>query len=325
MNHIQVIHMRRCIVLITLALLAVSVVPATKAAFTGKTVIFVPFYDESGYRGPWNLRMEVPQMLGDMLGGADEYFTVLPVDSVLTKLPQLPEPNIFQRFGRLFINQRKQIIFTDREILSAARALGADFAVTGVIGDFAFKRRGAGEPMIGGYKSYTSSVKINQVRILRVSDGRPIGTVSGEQVNKSGGLGLELLGKPRQLDREFYSLDSLEFGTKGYLSTLMGQTTVEALNKVHKEIRTVVARPDSNWFVAKNFRILTVDRGNAVINAGSADGVTAGDEFLVFAADSGTRVGRINVIAIMSEHIARCEIIDGQDEIRPEDTIRPEM
>ena len=97
MNYVQVINMRRYIFLITLVLLAVSAVHVPEAAITGKTVIFVPFYDESGYRGPWNLRMEVPQMLGDMLGGADDYFTVIPVDSVATKLPAPPLPNLLQR------------------------------------------------------------------------------------------------------------------------------------------------------------------------------------------------------------------------------------
>ncbi len=316
---------RYAIGLATAILLVFAATAPGGADIAGKTVVFLPFYDESGYRGPWDLANEVPVMLGDMLGGADDYFTVVPMDTVLVHMPAQKKPNIFSRTLNLFLNQKRQRYYSDAEALGVARDLGADFVITGAINNFNFTRRGGGEPMIGGYKRFVSSVKVEQVRIIRVVDGLPLGTVRGEETKTAGGLGLELLGKPRDMDLEFYSLDSLDFGSKRYLGTLMGQTTVEALNKVNHEIRTVIAKPDSNWYAARNFRVLTIDRGNVIINAGSSDGVNAGDRFVVFTADSGVRVGKLNVVAIMSEHIARCEILEGQDEIRPDDRIMPEM
>ncbi|HUT64435.1 MAG TPA: hypothetical protein VMZ04_10825 [Anaerolineae bacterium] len=317
--------MRKSILFITLVLLLLSTVEPY-AVLMGKRIVFMPFYDESGYRGPWDLKYEVPEMIGDMIGGVDEYFYVVPMDSVLLIMKKPEKQNIFKKFFGLFRNKKSpQKTMSDSEVLSLSRKLGADIVITGVISDFGFRRWGGGEPTIGGYKSYKASVEINQVRVLRVSDGRPLGTIRGNDEKVVRGLGLELFGRPRQMDLEFYSLDSLDFGSKRYLSTVMGQTTVEALNKVHKELRTIIAKPDSNWYSSKNFKVLSVEAGIANIDAGSADGVSAGDQFVVFASESGVRVGKINIITIWADHISRAEIIEGKDEIRPGDRIMPEL
>lgn len=317
--------MRRTILFLTAILLFVSATEPMSQSFR-KKVVFLPFYDECGYRGPWDLSIQIPGMLGDMLGGADDYFEVVPMDTVLAAMPAPKQPNIISKFFGLFRNKKKSIpVMTDSDILSVARRLGADYAITGLIENFNMNRTGGGDPMVGGYKSYTTKVKIEQVRVLRVEDGRPLGTVRGEENKSSRGLGLELFGKPRQMDLEFISMDSLDFGSKRFLGTMWGQTTIEALNKVNKELRTVIAKPDSNWYSAKNFRVISIDAGNAIINAGSADGVMAGDKFLVFASESGTKVGKINVMTVWSDHVSQAEIIEGRDEIRPNDTIRPEM
>ncbi|HDY88192.1 MAG TPA: hypothetical protein ENH82_08780 [bacterium] len=168
-------------------------------------------------------------------------------------------------------------------------------------------------------------VKIEQVRVLRVSDGRPLGTVRGEEEKTTRGVGLELFGKPRKMDMEFYGLDSLDFGSKRFLGTLMGQTTVEALNKVHKELRGIIARPDSNWYSAQKFKILSAETGMAAINAGKADGIAPGDRFNVYAVESGVLVGKINVITVWSDHVSQTQIITGQETIRPGDKIMPEF
>ena len=317
--------MRKIIFFITIVLLFFATIETLAEVF-GKRIVFMPFYDESGYIGPWELMYEVPEMLGDMLGGADDYFYVVPMDSVKSVMEKPEKESAIKRFFGLFRNKKKtQKILTDVEVLAIGRKLGGDIIITGVISDFTMRRSGIGEPMIGGYKSYKTKAEINQVRVLRVSDGRPLGTVRGEETKTNRGLGLELFGKPRQMDLEFLSMDSLDFGSKRFLGTLWGLTTVEALNKVHKELRAVIAKPDSDWYSAKKFRVLSVDAGIVIINAGSADGVTPGDRFTVFATESGVRVGKIRVMTVWSEHISQAEILEGKDEIRPEDRIMPEL
>ena len=317
--------MRKTIAAVTVLLLLISAAD-TFTQGVGKRIVFIPFYDESGYRGPWELSYEIPEVIGDMLGGADDYFYVVPMDTVRTVIPVKVKEGIIKRFLALFSNKKKEAeVLTDSEVISIARQLKGDIVITGVIDEFNMKRTGGGEPMIGGYKSYTTKVGVEQVRILRVSDGRPLGTVQGDETKNTRGLGLELFGKPRQMDLEFLSMDSLDFGSKRFLNTMWGQTAIEALNKVNKELRSVIARPDSAWYQMKKFKVISIDAGNAIINAGSADGVNPGDRFVVFAAESGTRVGKINVLTVWSDHVSRTEILEGRDEIRPNDNIMPEM
>jgi hypothetical protein len=295
------------------------------AVGTGKTVMFMPFVDDSGYRGPWLLRYEIPAMLGDMIG--DAYYTVVPMDSVRANMEKPRKKSTFHNVINIFRNNKeRQKVLTDNEVCSIARKLGADIAITGTVDDYTFKRIGGGEVLIGGYKYYNAKVSLDQVKILNVSTGRQIGKlIHAEEAKSEKGLGLELFGKERRRDYEFYSLDSLDFGSKRFLGTLMGQATVEALNKVNKEIRAVITLPDTNWYSFKKFRILLIENGVVTINAGSLDGVKPGDQFRVYTSDSGTPVGKINVTTVWSERISKAEILDGKDEIRVNDVIMPDL
>lgn len=314
--------MRKIILLFTIIMILLPTMEDL-AVGAGKRIVIFPFYDDSGYRGPWELYTEVPGMLGDML--MDEYFYVVPMDSVLESMPEPEKKNIFFRFLSLFSNRKhKQKIMTDLEVLTFARKMNADYAITGIIEDFKFRRQGGGDVIIGGYKSYTTKVEFSNVRILRVIDGTPLGTIRGEANKKESGLGLEILGKPRKRDIEFYSLDSLDYGSKGFLSTLMGQTAVEALNKVHKDIRAVVTLPDTSFYAEKKFKVISVHSGIVNIDAGSFDGVKPGDRFRVFASESGILVGRINITEVWSDHLSKAEILEGKDEIRAGDFIMPD-
>jgi len=314
--------MKRFAVLLLL-LPVFSILTAGSASAAGKTVVVLPFYDDSGYRGPWDLYREVPEMLGDML--YDEYFTVVPMDTVINYMPKGKEPGLFMKFISMFRNEHHTFkILSDLEAMTIAEKMHADYAITGIIENFSFRRTGGGQMIVGGYKSYSSKVELSNVRVIRVVDGTPLGTIAGEAEKNDRGWGLELLGKPRERDLEFYALDSLDFGSKRFLGTLMGITTVEALNKVHTEIRAILTLPDTGYFAEKKFRILSVDAGMVNIDAGSADGVKPGDQFRVFTADSGVMVGKINITQLWAEHLSKAEIIEGRDEIRTSDVIMPD-
>jgi len=314
--------MKKIIAFCSIVLVLVAVYIQDAEGYNRRIVV-LPFYDESGYKGPWEIGVEVPTMLGDML--MDEYYYVVDMDSVLTVMGPPPKSkNIFARVFSIFSNKRnRQKIFTDSEILTIARQVNADYAIIGIVEKFTYKRTGGGEPMIGGYKSYTAQVQINQIRVLSVSNGAVLTTVKGEDTKNSRGVGLELFGKPRRLDLEFYSLDSLDFGSKRFLNTLLGQATVEALNNAQKDIRNALTQPDNEWFVEKKFKVLSIETGIVTVNAGSADGLNAGDKFNVYASESNTLVGRINITTVWADHISKAEILSGQDEIRPNDYILP--
>lgn len=314
--------MKKIIIVLTALMLAFSFA-GTSVLGAGKKIVVMPFFDDSGYRGPWSLYQGVPEMLGDML--LDEYFEVVPKDTLDTFLPKPPKKNIFVKFINIFRDPKPNAKnLSDQEVVAIARKLNSDYAVTGIIDDFSYRRDGVGDVMLGGYKGYTAKVKVSNVRVIRVSDGSTVGTFKGEAEKKERGLGLDLFGKPRKRDLEFYSLDSLEFGSKRFISSLMGTTTVEALNKVQKDIRAVITLPDTNWYSQKKFRIVSIEEGSVSINAGTLDGIKPGDKFRVFASDSGILVGKINVTNLWSDHIARGEILDGKDAIRNGDVIMPE-
>ncbi len=295
------------------------------AAVTGKRIVIMPFYDESGYRGPWDLKNELPVMLGDML--EDEYYRVVPNDSVTALMEKPKKPGIMRRVAGIFANRKeRQKILTDGQVLDIARKLDGDVVITGFLEEFNYRRLGGGEPMIGGYKSFNAKVKLEQVRILNVANGQQMGrAITAEDSKTDRGLGLELFGKERKRDYEFYSLDSLDFGSKRFIASLMGQATVEALNKVQKEIRAVISLPDTNWYSYKKFKVLLIEQGVVTINAGSGDGVKAGDRFRVYTADSGVSVGRISITTVWGEHISKAEILEGKDEIRQNDIIMPDV
>ena len=304
-------------------LMVLIAVSAGTVSAAGKTIAVLPFYDDSGYRGPWELYREVPEMLGDML--YDEYFAVVAMDSVIANSPKEKVPGPFMKFLNLFRNEHhKAKILTDSEAVTIGRRLNADYVVTGIIEDFSYRRRGGGGVMVGGYKSYTSKVALSNVRVIRVADSTPVGTLKGESEQNDRGWGLELMGKPRERDLEFVGLDELDFGSKDFLGSLMGITTVEALNQVHKEIRAIVTPPDGDYYAVKKFKIISVDNGIVNIDAGSADGIKPGDQFRVFTEDTGMLVGRINIMQLWADHISKAEIVDGRDAIRTGDIILPE-
>ena len=316
------ITMRKTITFCTFILVLFTVFVQDAASYNRRIVV-LPFYDESGYRGPWKISVEVPIMLGDML--MDDYYYVVSMDSVLTVVgPQSKSKNIFLRFFRIFSNRgNRQKILTDSEIISVGRKFDADYVIIGTVEKFTYKRSGGGEPMIGGYKSYTAQVQVDQVRMLNVSNGTVLATVKGEDSKNTRGLGLELFGKPRRLDLEFYSLDSLDFGSKRFLNTLLGQATVEALNNAQKDIKNALTQPDNEWFKEKKFKVLSIENGIVTVNAGSADGLSEGDKFNIYAPESDALVGRINITTVWSDHISKGEILSGKDEIRPNDYILP--
>ena len=314
--------MKRIILFCTVVLM-MAILLADLAVGAGKRVVVLPFYDDSGYRGPWKLYYEVPEMLGDMI--MDDYFYIVPMDSVIEAMAVKKKKSAVTKFFNLFRNVKaEQKLLSDLEVLTVGRKFDADYAIFGLIDQFKFKRQGAGDVIVGGYKSYVANVELSGVRVLRVADGTPMGTVRGESEKTERGLGLEIMGKPRKRDLEFYSLDSLDFRSKRFLNTLMGQATVEALNKVQKEVRAIITLPDTAWYAEKKFKVVSSTEGVISINAGSADGVKAGDKFRVFASESGILVGKINVTTVWADHLSKCEVLEGRDAIRDGDIIMPE-
>ena len=98
--------MRKIIAALTVVLLFFAIFSENADSY-GKRIILLPFYDESGYRGPWQIHNEVPIMLGDML--MDDYYFVVDLDSVINIMGPPPKPkSIFSKFINLFANRKNK-------------------------------------------------------------------------------------------------------------------------------------------------------------------------------------------------------------------------
>ena len=72
------------------------------------------------------------------------------------------------------------------------------------------------------------------------------------------------------------------------------------------------------------FKVLSIDGNNPIINAGTDDSVTSGDLFTVYASESDVRVGKLRVLTVWAAHLSQCEFLDGKDTVRPDDYIMPQ-
>ena len=98
-NRNRTISMRRIFIIFTL-FMVLAAANEDIVISAGKSIVVLPFYDDSGYRGPWQLHNEVPEMLGDML--LDDYFNVISMDSVLAALPKSPKKGAISKFIDIF-------------------------------------------------------------------------------------------------------------------------------------------------------------------------------------------------------------------------------
>ena len=309
------------IVVILVAISVLAFFPIGKV-LAEKTVAIFPFEDDSGYRGPWNLAHGLPKVLGEQL--ESDYFFVIPYDTVITAIPK-PEKkkSLLGRMWEPFSNKKETLRIPDNVILETARKLGADLAITVVITDYNYSRFGAGTPMVGGYKSYKAEVELNPIRIIRIIDGKEIESFSVSANERDRGLGLELLGKPRDKDIEFVTLDRMAFGSQEFFKTLIGAVTTNAMKKAVVEIRNIVASPDMSRFNNRKIYILSRNKLEVNVNVGLDDAVEQGTKFGVYTED-GVRVGKIIITAILTPHLSKAEIIEGTANIRKDDLLKPE-
>ena len=82
-----------------------------------------------------------------------------------------------------------------------------------------------------GAKSYTGVAWLH-IQALRVANESRVGTAESDQDLINRGVGLDLLGKPREKDVEFISLRGMVFGSEEFRSTMIGQATMAAVEDV---------------------------------------------------------------------------------------------
>lgn len=272
-------------------------------------VAVVPFVDESGFReGVWNLEYELANMVSAELAPVRNW-EVVPFDAVA----ELALEWGFASFEKA---------------LAIGRELEADFVVVGLLQDYDMRRLSVGDPLLGGYKSYSATAQM-RVEIARVDDGSTIGHAEAQHALTDRDLGLDLLGKPREQDLQFAGLKELAFGSETFRQTLLGQATVEAVGElVHKV--AAAFEPEGLVFEGDAPEVIAVYSEDIYANIGSAHGVRPRLRFFVYPSnarieaeglESEESVALVEVAEIISTRLASLRVLRATGTIKPGDRL----
>ncbi len=272
-------------------------------------VAVVPFVDESGFReGVWNVEYELANMLSAELATLRKW-QVVPFDAVAELALEFGVPDHAQA-------------------LAIGRKLEADFVVVGLLQDYDMRRLSVGDPLLGGYKSY-SAVAQMRVEIAQVDDGGTIGQAEVHRELNDRDLGLALLGKPREQDLQFAGLKELAFGSEAFRQTLLGEATVEAVGElVHKV--AAAFDPEGLAFEGDAPEVIAVYSEDIYANIGSAHGVRSRLRFFVYPSNDRIEaeglapeesVALVEVAEIISTRLASLRVLRATGEIKPGDRL----
>ena len=273
-------------------------------------VAVVPFVDESGFReGVWNVEYELANMVSAELA-ALPHWEVVPFDAVA---------ELALEWG-----------FADYEqALAIGRELAADFVIVGLLQDYDMRRLSVGDPLLGGYKSYSAVAQMS-AEIAQVADGSAIGKAEAQRELTDRDLGLDLLGKPREQDLQFAGLKELEFGSEEFRQTLLGQATVEAVGELVQKVAAAF-EPEDLVFEGDAPEVIAVYSEDIYANIGSEHGVRPRLRFFVYPGNERIKaeglapeesVALVEVVEIISTRLASLRVIRTTGEIKAGDRLK---
>ena len=272
-------------------------------------VAVVPFVDESGFReGVWNVEYELANMVSAELAAARNW-EVVPFNAVA---------ELALEWG-----------FADYEkALAIGRELGADFVIVGLLQDYDMRRLSVGDPLLGGYKSYSAVAQMS-VEIVRADDGSAIGKAEALRELTDRDVGLDLLGKPREQDLQFAGLKELEFGSEEFRQALLGQATVEAVGELVQKVAAAF-EPEGLVFEGDAPEVIAVYSEDIYANIGSEHGIRPRLRFFVYPGNERIEaeglapeesVALVEVVEIISTRLASLRVLRATGEIKAGDRL----
>lgn len=272
------------------------------AAYYRPWIAVLPFDDKSGFReGVWDIQNELARMLSQEMGRSTAW-RVVPYAAVAEAVGERPRR------------------WDDERLRQIGDTLEVDMLLTGELLDYNMERLTVGDPLVGGYKSYTGVAEI-EVQLTRAASQERIGNAHSQQETVDRGIGLDLLGKPRKQDTQFYSLAQMEFGSEEFRDTAIGQATVSAMDEII-QLLTQLVRPQGIHVSSGNAQILSVFGDEVFINVGSENGVHRGYRFAVYPSrehaeslDPDHRIGVVEVEDIIGARVSRVAALSGGGDI----------
>jgi len=282
---------------------------------------FLPFLNESKYKGRWDLGREIPRYLEK---GFAQTYHVVPADSIHDYLKASALP--------LFINSPSQ----KRQV---AKAFGADFLVDARIMEFHVGKRILGEGTYGGIKSYAADIRL-KVRVYSVKSNEVVYSDDIETRRRETNTAVNL-GRLSKDELLYDSLNTEKFGSPTFDRTLAGLMMKEVADKfqgLFLKLPEPVARKGEDKKLVKNAKIVEVTATDVYVNAGTDDNVEPGDLFSVFTRadsiyDPDTReflgmseryVGQIRIGFVEASHFSRATVVKKEGDIRLGDIVRVE-
>ena len=236
--------------------------------------------------------------------------------------------------------------------LAIGREVDADYVVLGQIDEMSMKRFRATVP-IGGYRSYQG---LTTVRLYpyKVIDGEAAGEVVREVIEDSKRYGITNPAAYVPLEKEYFLLGQMEWGSEEFHQTLLGKSVSRCLDHLAAGLDSLiqppaalkVSEPKIIEVVADTVQADTGQNGPSVrvrlrayINVGLADSVQKGNKYGVWDKgrelkdpDTGEvlgtslprRVGVVQVEQVLSQHLSLVRILQGDDAVQRDYGIRAE-
>lgn len=300
--------------------------------------IFVPFQNNSDFKGRWDVGTDVPRFLAAYM---KERYRVPTVSPVVVK-------NFFET------QQHEGQGLDDVKFWDALyRAFGVRYLIAGVVDQFEVSRFVTGQPLLGGYEAFKGALVVAYTvyDLERISQSATAtwikrGEASGEFADRS--LTLTLFGKQSERTVEYRDLDKVRFGSEEFNRTVIGQACFQTAEHFALQIEGVMPAikawgmtdPDSLLKLGKMLdsislmfkpmtiwgNIVFVEGENAFISLGSEDGIRAGQQLAVFrnamAQDaSAGPVGEVVVTDVRGPHLSLARIVKGQKSLKVKDRV----
>lgn len=272
-------------------------------------VAVLAFDDESGFREDvWDLEPEMTRLVSAEMAAFPDWRVV----------PNEVVREVVEETGKLGLEQAVEY----------GRLMEADIVLLGNIYDYNMGRFSVGDPLLGGYKSYSGIAKM-ELTAVRVEDGNRLGVVEAERELIDRDLGLDLLGKPREQDVQFTGLKEVIFGSESFRQTVLGKATLETIDELLQKL-TELVHPRQLKLGGQSPEILSAYGTDVYINLGSENGVRGGYRFQVLpglqrvrqeGADPLVRVGVIEVKEVIGARLSSVRILDGEETIRAGDRL----
>ncbi len=289
-------------------------------------LVFMPFTDNSGFGGKWNISEEIPRYLALYCREKFRASTIPP-----TAVEQFAEGKGLTASGRS----------STGELTEFAERFHARYVITATIDGFSVSRFNVAEQTIAGYEAFSGEVHLHYLVLdvfqfpMRekdaiVSEGDASGVV------KDHALGITLLGKQTDRTYQFYALDDLTFGSEAFNKTVIGEAMAKCAEDFSSKIGQAVPRlepnvagrrstesvstpQDTSFHLSRQIihgEVIVLDDDTAFLNVGSDDGVEVGDRVPVMRKDE--VVGEVKISEVRSGHLSLGTVVKGNVQVHDE-------